>query len=118
MNGTEENDFLPMPDDKVKADIIYLCSPNNPTGASYNKEQLKAWVDYALKNDSVILYDSAYEAFITDQDLPRSIYAIEGAKNVRLNFALCPRQQDLQELVSPIRLFRQSWCLRLLMEQH
>jgi LL-diaminopimelate aminotransferase len=86
MNGTEENDFLPMPDDKVKADIIYLCSPNNPTGASYNKEQLKAWVDYALKNDSVILYDSAYEAFITDQDLPRSIYAIEGAKECAIEF--------------------------------
>ena len=49
MNGTEENDFLPMPDDRVKADIIYLCSPNNPTGACYNKEQLKKWVDYALK---------------------------------------------------------------------
>lgn len=78
--------FLPMPDDKVKADIIYLCSPNNPTGASYNKEQLKAWVDYALKNDSVILYDSAYEAFITDQDLPRSIYAIEGAKECAIEF--------------------------------
>ena len=80
MNGTKENDFLPMPDENVKADIIYLCSPNNPTGACYNKEQLEAWVAYALKNDAVILYDSAYEAFITDSTLPRSIYAIEGAK--------------------------------------
>ena len=86
MNGTKENNFLPMPDDKVKADIIYLCSPNNPTGACYNKEQLEAWVAYALKNDAVILYDSAYEAFITDPTLPRSIYAIEGAKKCAIEF--------------------------------
>ena len=76
---SQENGFLGMPDDSVKADIIYLCSPNNPTGSAYNAEQLKAWVDYALKNDAIILYDSAYEAFITE-DLPRSIFAIEGAR--------------------------------------
>ena len=86
MNGTKENDFLPMPDENVKADIIYLCSPNNPTGACYNKEQLEAWVAYALKNDAVILYDSAYKAFITDSTLPRSIYAIEGAKKCAIEF--------------------------------
>ena len=86
MNGTKENDFLPMPDENVKADIIYLCSPNNPTGGCYNKEQLEAWVAYALKNDAVILYDSAYEAFITDPTLPRSIYAIEGAKKCAIEF--------------------------------
>ena len=86
MNGTKENDFLPMPDENVKADIIYLCSPNNPTGACYNKEQLEAWVSYALKNDAVILYDSAYEAFITDPTLPRSIYTIEGAKKCAIEF--------------------------------
>lgn len=86
MNGTKENDFLPMPDENVKADIIYLCSPNNPTGACYNKEQLEAWVAYALKNDAVILYDSAYEAFITDPTLPRSIYAIVGAKKCAIEF--------------------------------
>ena len=86
MNGTKENDFLPMPDENVKADIIYLCSPNNPTGACYNKEQLEAWVAYALKNDAVILYDSAYEAFITDPTLRRSIYAIEGAKKCAIEF--------------------------------
>lgn len=86
MNGTKENNFLPMPDENVKADIIYLCSPNNPTGACYNKEQLEAWVAYALKNDAVILYDSAYEAFITDSTLPRSIYAIEGAKKCAIEF--------------------------------
>lgn len=86
MNGTEENDFLPMPDDSVKADIIYLCSPNNPTGACYNKEQLKIWVDYALKNEAVILFDSAYEAFVSEPDLPRSIYAIEGAEKCAVEF--------------------------------
>ncbi len=73
------NGFAAMPDYGIKADIIYLCSPNNPTGSAYTAEQLKAWVDYALKNDAVILYDSAYEAFITE-DLPRSIYAVEGAR--------------------------------------
>lgn len=86
MNGTPENDFLPMPDPAVKADIIYLCSPNNPTGAAYNKEQLKEWVDYALKNDAIILYDAAYEAFITNPDMPRSIYTIPGAKDCAIEF--------------------------------
>ena len=80
MQGTPENNFLPMPNDDVKADIIYLCSPNNPTGSAYNKEQLEAWVAYARKNNAVILYDAAYEAFITDPVIPRSIFTIEGAK--------------------------------------
>lgn len=80
MQGKPENDFLPMPDDSVKADIIYLCSPNNPTGAVYTKEQLEKWVAYALKNDAVILYDAAYESFISDPSIPRSIFAVEGAK--------------------------------------
>lgn len=87
MNGNAENGFLPMPDKAVHADVIYLCSPNNPTGAVYNKEQLKEWVDYALANDAVILFDAAYEAFITDPELPRSIYAIEGAKKCAIEFA-------------------------------
>lgn len=86
MDGTAENNFLPMPDPNVHADIIYLCSPNNPTGAAYNKEQLKAWVDYAIENNAVILYDSAYEAFISDPSLPRSIYAVEGAKKCAVEF--------------------------------
>ena len=80
MQGTPENNFLPMPNDDVKSDIIYLCSPNNPTGSAYNKEQLEAWVAYARKNNAVILYDAAYEAFITDPAIPRSIFTIEGAK--------------------------------------
>ncbi|KAE9636970.1 LL-diaminopimelate aminotransferase [Defluviitalea raffinosedens] len=86
MNANEENGFLPMPDLDVKADIIYLCSPNNPTGAVYNKDQLKAWVDYALSNKVVILFDAAYEAFIQDKELPRSIYEIDGAKQCAIEF--------------------------------
>lgn len=86
MNATAENGFLPLPDENVKADIIYLCSPNNPTGAVYNQEQLKSWVDYANANDAVILFDAAYEAFISDPRLPRSIYQIEGAKTCAIEF--------------------------------
>lgn len=86
MSGNAENNFLPMPDSSIHADIIYLCSPNNPTGAVYNREQLKEWVDYALANEAVILFDSAYEAFINDPALPRSIYAIEGAKRCAIEF--------------------------------
>ena len=86
MSGNAENNFLPMPDPSVHADIIYLCSPNNPTGAVYNREQLKEWVDYALANEAVILFDSAYEAFISDPSLPRSIFAIEGSKRCAIEF--------------------------------
>lgn len=86
LSANEENGFLPMPDWKMHADLIYLCSPNNPTGAVYNLTQLKEWVDYALQNQAVILFDSAYEAFITDPELPRSIYAVEGAKRCAVEF--------------------------------
>ncbi len=86
IDANAENNFLPMPDKNAHADIIYICSPNNPTGAAYNKEQLKEWVDYALANDAIILYDSAYECFITDESLPRSIFAIEGAKKCAIEF--------------------------------
>lgn len=86
ISANAENNFLPMPDPAQHADIIYICSPNNPTGAAYNKEQLKVWVDYALANDAIILYDSAYECFITDKTLPRSIFAIEGAKKCAIEF--------------------------------
>ena len=79
-DSDESNGFAAMPDYSVHADIIYLCSPNNPTGSVYTKEQLKEWVDYALKNEAIIIFDSAYEAFIQDKELPRSIYAVEGAK--------------------------------------
>ena len=81
-----ENCFLPLPDKGVKADIIYICSPNNPTGAAYNKEQLKKWVDYARELGAVILFDAAYECFIDDNSLPHSIYEIEGAKECAIEF--------------------------------
>ena len=86
INGNIENDFLPLPDENIKADIIYLCSPNNPTGAVYNKDQLKSWVDYALDNNAVILFDSAYEAFVRDENLPTSIYQISGAEKCAIEF--------------------------------
>ena len=86
MNATAENGFLPMPDYSVDADIIYLCSPNNPTGAAYTKAQLKEWVDYANKKGAVILYDAAYECFVSDEELARSIYQVEGAKTCAIEF--------------------------------
>lgn len=75
----EGDGFLPLPDESIDADIIYICSPNNPTGSAYTREKLKKWVDYANKKDTVILYDAAYEIFIEEDDVPHSIYEIEGA---------------------------------------
>ena len=86
MDANESNGFLPLPDASVKADIIYICSPNNPTGAAYDRAGLKAWVDYANANSAVILYDAAYECFIEDENLPRSIFEIEGAKTCAIEF--------------------------------
>lgn len=80
------NGFLPLPDENTDADIIYICSPNNPTGAVYDHAGLKAWVDYAKKRDAVILFDAAYESFVADSSLPRSIYEVEGAKEVAIEF--------------------------------
>ncbi len=81
----EGNNFLPkLPEKKV--DILYLCFPNNPTGATITKKELKKWVDYALQNKSLILFDAAYEAFIQDNDIPHSIYEIEGAKDCAIEF--------------------------------
>ena len=85
LSATPENDFLPMPDGR-HADLVYLCSPNNPTGAVYTREQLKAWVDYALENEAVLLFDAAYESFITDEKLPHSIYEVDGAKECAIEF--------------------------------
>ncbi len=84
--ANEGNGFLPMPEKGVKADVIYICSPNNPTGAAYTKAQLKEWVDYANSNGAVILYDAAYECFITEEGLARSIFQIEGAKTCAIEF--------------------------------
>ena len=88
LDSNASNNFCPMPpaDSEVSPDIIYLCSPNNPTGSVYNKEQLTAWVNYANKNKAVILYDAAYECFIADANLPKSIFEIEGAKSCAIEF--------------------------------
>ena len=82
MAATAENQFLPMPGEDTEGDIVYLCSPNNPTGATYSVEQLKVWVDWAKAHDALILFDAAYECFVTEPGLARSIYEVEGAKDV------------------------------------
>lgn len=84
-DANAENGFLPMPDRSVYADIIYICSPNNPTGAAYTPAQLKEWVDYANENGAVILYDAAYECFVTD-GAARSIFCVDGARTCAIEF--------------------------------
>ncbi len=85
LDSTKENNFVPdLPKEPV--DLIYLCFPNNPTGSTITKEGLKVWVDYARENKALILFDAAYEAFIQDEELPKSIYEIEGAKEVAIEF--------------------------------
>ena len=86
LDANEDNGFLPLPEKDVHADIIYLCSPNNPTGAVYDREQLQAWVDYALENRAVLLFDAAYESFITGEGLPHSIFEIPGAERCAIEF--------------------------------
>jgi LL-diaminopimelate aminotransferase len=83
--ATVANGFSPEPPQE-KVDVVYLCSPNNPTGTVLNKEQLKGWVDYARRHQTLLLFDAAYEAYITDPKVPRSIYEIEGAKEVAIEF--------------------------------
>ena len=85
VKASKENNFSPEPEGK--ADIIYLCSPNNPTGAVFSRQALKRWVDYALENGSIIIFDTAYEAFIEDENLPHSIFEIEGAKKCAVELA-------------------------------
>ena len=85
LEGTRQNGFIPdLP--RKKVDLIYLCYPNNPTGATISKSDLKKWVDYARKNKALILFDAAYESFIRDERLPRSIFEIEGAREVAIEF--------------------------------
>lgn len=84
--ATAENGFLPMPEKSETADIIYICSPNNPTGAAYKKEQLKKWVDFALDTGALIIFDAAYERFVTEEGVCRSIYEIENAEKCAIEF--------------------------------
>ena len=79
LESNEQNGFLPAPSEDAKADILYICSPNNPTGAVFDRLQLQAWVDFANETGAVILFDAAYEIFIEDKNLPRSIYELDGA---------------------------------------
>ena len=85
-DANEQNGFLPLPDENTDADIVYICSPNNPTGAVYDKDGLKKWIAYAKEHKAVILFDAAYESFVTDPTLPRSIYEIDGAKECAVEF--------------------------------
>lgn len=85
-DATEENGFLPMPDKKIKADIIYICSPNNPTGAAYTETALKSWVDFANETGAIILYDAAYERFVSEEGVARSVFRIEGARTCAIEF--------------------------------
>ncbi len=86
VNGNRENGFLAMPPRKGKADIIYICSPNNPTGAAYSVDQLKEWVEFALDNDAVILYDAAYESYIESENAAHSIFQVTGARDCAIEF--------------------------------
>ena len=85
-DAAAENGFLPMPGENTDADIIYICSPNNPTGAAYSAAQLAEWVAYARKKGAVIIYDAAYEAFVSEKGLARSIFEVEGAKECAIEF--------------------------------
>ena len=85
--SSKDNGFTPSPDYSIKADIIYICSPNNPTGAVFTKEKLSEWVEYANKNNSVIIFDAAYEAFIEDDEIPHSIYEIENSKKCAIEIS-------------------------------
>ena len=127
-NSDESNGFAAMPDKNVHADIIYLCSPNNPTGSAYTAAQLKEWIDYALANDAVIIYDSAYEAFIHDPEIPHSIFAIEGSRKcaieicslsktagftgVRCGYTVIPKELMLKSSDGTEHSFRDLWIRR------
>ncbi|MGN0986250.1 MAG: LL-diaminopimelate aminotransferase, partial [Otoolea sp.] len=116
MDANVENGFLPMPPKGQKADIIYLCSPNNPTGGVYSREQLKEWVDYANAQDAILLFDAAYESFIVD-DLPRSIFEIEGAKTCAIEFCSLSKLASFTGTrcgytVVPVELMRGGMSLR------
>ena len=107
LRATADNSFTPaIPDEKV--DLIYLCYPNNPTGAVASKAYLKQWVDYANRHGSVILFDAAYEAFITDPDIPHSIYEIEGARTCAIEFPQLLQERGLYRGHAAVS----RWCLR------
>ena len=110
-----ENGFLPEPSAKAAADLLYICSPNNPTGAVFSRDQLKRWVDFANANGSVILFDAAYEAFIEDEALPHSIFEIEGARTCAIEICSLSKTAGftgtrLGYTVIPKELVRNGMC--------
>lgn len=110
-----ENDFLPIPDERTQADIFYICSPNNPTGAVFTREKLQAWVDHANKLGSIIIFDAAYEAFIEDADLPHSIFELDGAKTCAIEICSLSKTAGftgtrLGYTVIPKELVRNGMC--------
>ncbi len=116
LSSGEENGFLPEPDPDLEADIIYICSPNNPTGAVFSRSSLQKWVDYANGAGSVILFDAAYEAFIEDPELPRSIYETEGARTCAIEICSLSKTAGftgtrLGYTVIPKELVRSGMCL-------
>lgn len=111
-----EEGFSPYPDESKKADLIYLCSPSNPTGAVYSRDKLRAWVDYANRNDAVIIFDAAYEAFIEDEDIPHSIFEIEGARTCAIEICSLSKTAGFTGTrcgytVIPRDLVREGMCL-------
>ena len=90
-------------------DLIYLCFPNNPTGSAITKDGLQKWVDYANKNGCVIIYDAAYEAYISEENVPHSIYECEGARTCAIELRAFLRMPDLLVFVLDLRLFRRNW---------
>lgn len=112
----EENGFLPEPDESAVADIIYICSPNNPTGAVFSRNQLQAWVDFANEKGAVILFDAAYEAFIEDESLPHSIFELDGAETCAIEICSLSKTAGftgtrLGYTVIPKRLIRNGMSL-------
>ena len=112
----EENGFLPEPDESTVADIIYICSPNNPTGAVFSRNKLQAWVDFANEKGSVILFDAAYEAFIEDKSLPHSIFELDGAETCAIEICSLSKTAGftgtrLGYTVIPKRLIRNGMSL-------
>ena len=117
LRGNRANGFLPLPADEMGADLIYLCSPNNPTGTAYTREQLQRWVDWANAREAVIVFDAAYEAYIQDRDVPHSIYELPGAKNCAIEICSLSKTAGFTGMrlgytVVPQALVRDGFSLR------
>lgn len=115
--GTRENGFLPLPSSELAADLVYLCSPNNPTGTAYTRAQLQRWVDWANKRQAVIVFDAAYESFVQDEDVPHSIYELPGAMTAAIEICSLSKTAGftgtrLGYTVVPSKLVREGFSLR------